>query len=36
MDKDLLKLYALWMGVLCIGAALTLIAVLLVLTSFIH
>lgn len=36
MDKDLLKLYTLWMGVLCIGAALTLVAVLLVITSFIH
>ena len=36
MDKDLLKLYTLWMGVLCIGAALTLVATLLVVVSFIH
>lgn len=36
MDKDLLKLYTLWMGVLCIGVALTLVAALLVVTSLMH
>jgi hypothetical protein len=36
MDKDLLKLYALWMGVLCIGTALSIIAIAIMVTSLIH
>ena len=36
MDKDLLKLYALWIGVLCIGAALSIVAIALTIASLIH
>jgi len=36
MDRDLLKLYALWIGVLCIGTALSIIAVAIMAASLIH
>lgn len=36
MDRDLLKLYTLWMGLLCIGAALSIVAIVLTITSLIH
>lgn len=33
---NLLKLYTLWIGVLCIGTALSIIAIAIMATSLIH